>query len=545
MSPRDLAGVDALTWLLAVAPVVLLLALVLWGRLSTPVNAVVTVLVACGVAAAAFGAGPAVIAVGLGKGAWVGVWILFVIWPALLMHHLASRIGMRELGHSLENVLPRPTENVLLLAWVLPSFLQGVSGFGTPIAVCAPLLVAIGVDATRAVALPLIGYHWAVGFGSMGSSFYMGALTAHLTAAETNEFAASTSVLLGVNVLVSGLLVALVYGGWRGVRDGWRVLVTAGPAMALTQFAVVRGEPAIGALCGGTAGLLTILLLRRFVDRGTGAAPPARPVPVGGPGTPQVGGVTPAIRARATAVPYFVLSAIALAVFLPPTVRGWVKSHLLLGPDFPATSTTGGRLPQPATADAVSTYNPIALLGHPGTFLLIATVVSVVAWRTRGTWRRGTWTEVRRPWLAQAWKSTPSVVLLASVAGVLVDSGMVRAMATGAAEAAGKAYPAVAPFVGALGSFITGSTTSSNALFSALQRDVASLVGDRPADLLAAQTAGANVGNSLAPVVIAIGVIAVGSRTSVSAVLRMTVWPALVLLASVLVTTLLLVLLHR
>jgi lactate permease len=545
MRPGALGGVDALTWTIAVSPVVLLLALVLWGRLSTPVNAVVTVVVACAVATVAFGAGPAVLAVGLGKGAWVGVWILFVIWPALLMHNLASRIGMRELGESLENVLPRKTENVLLLAWVLPSFLQGVSGFGTPIAVCAPLLLAIGVDATRAVALPLIGYHWAVGFGSMGSSFYMGALTAHLSAEQTHEFAASTSVLLGVNVLVSGLLVAVMYGGWRGVRDGWRVLVTVGPAMALAQLAVVHGEPAIGALCGGTAGLLAIMLLRSVVSRGDRPGAPARPVPVGGPGAQRIEQATPALRARATAVPYIALSTVALVVFLPPALRTWVKSHLLLGPDFPSTATHGGRLPQATTTEALSTYNPIALLGHPGTFLLVATAISVLVWRTGGAWRPGTWRDVRRPWLAQAWKSTPSVVLLASVAGVLVDSGMVRAMAIGAAEATGRFYPAVAPFVGALGSFITGSTTSSNALFSALQHDVATLVGDRPADLLAAQTAGANVGNSLAPVVIAIGVVAVGSRTSVSAVLRMTIWPALVLLASVLATTVVLVLVHR
>jgi lactate permease len=548
VSQHDLAGVDALTWMLAVVPVVLLLTLVLWGRLSTPANAAITVLVACALAATAFGAGPSVIGVGLGKGAWVGVWILFVIWPALLMHHLASRIGMRELGRSLENVMPRPTENVLLLAWVLPSFLQGVSGFGTPIAVCAPLLVAIGVDATRAVALPLIGYHWAVGFGSMGSSFYMGALTAHLSPEQTQSFAASTSVLLGVNALVSGLLVSLMYGGWRGVRDGWRVLVTAGPAMALAQFAVVRGEPAIGALCGGTAGLLAILLLRHVLSRGTRSdvnAPPVADVASGSDRAQGVEGALAADRARATAVPYFVLSAVALAVFLPPALRTWVKSHLLLGPDFPATSTGGGRLSQGTLTEAVSTYNPIALLGHPGTFLLIATAISVVVWRTRGTWRRGTWTDARGPWLKQAWKSTPPVVLLASVAGVLVDSGMVRAMAIGAAEAAGKGYPMVAPFVGALGSFITGSTTSSNALFSALQTDVATLIGDRPADLLAAQTAGANVGNSLAPVVIALGVVAVGSRTSVSAVLRKTIWPALVLLGAVLVTTVVLVVAHR
>jgi lactate permease len=256
-------------------------------------------------------------------------------------------------------------------------------------------------------------------------------------------------------------------------------------------------------------------------------------------------GPAPAVRAKAAALPYVVLAVVALAVFLPPAVRGWAKSHLLIGPDFPATATAGGRLAGSTHTPAVSTYNPIALLGHPGTFLLVATLVSVLVWRSTGLWRRGTWREVRGPWLRQAWKSSPSVVLLASVAGVLVDSGMVRAIATGAARAAGSAYPIAAPFVGALGSFITGSTTSSNALFAALQDDVARLVGDHPADLLAAQTAGANVGNSLAPVVLTLGVVSVGSATSVSAVLRRTIWPALVLLVSVLATTLVLVLVHR
>jgi lactate permease len=545
-----LTGVDAVTWALAVAPVVLLLGLVLSGRFGTLLSAAVTLAAGVALAGAVFGAGPEVLAVGLGKGAWVGIWILAVIWPALLLHHLAGRIGMRELGESLSGVLPRPTENVLLLAWVLPSFLQGVAGFGTPIAVCAPLLVAIGIDATRAVALPLVGYHWAVGFGSMGSSFYMGALTANMDAAGTDRFAGSLALILGVNVVVSGVLVAALYDGWQGVRDGWRVLVTVGPVMAGTQAAAVQGEPAVGALCGGSAGLVAILLLRRALARRDGAAGDPRPAGspagarAGGPGAAFVG-PRPTTRAWAAGLPYLVLAVTALAVFLPPALRGWVKSHALLGPDFPATATTGGRLPEPTVSQGVTTYNPIALLGHPGTFLLVSALVAVAGWHWWHVWRPGTWAETRGPWLRQAWKSSPSVVLLASVAGVLVDSGMVRAIATGAAEAAGRAYPVAAPFIGALGSFITGSTTSSNALFAALQHDVAALVGDQPADLLAAQTAGANVGNSLAPVVLTLGVVAVGNATSVTAVLRRTAGPAVVLLGSVLTTTVLLVLVHR
>lgn len=564
-----LTAVPLPTWLLAVSPVVLLLALVLWGRFSTIVNALTTVAYSVVVAVVAFGAGPLTVAVGLGKGAWVGVWILYVIWPALLMHHLASHVGMAALGRALSTLLPRRTENVLLLAWVLPSFIQGVSGFGTPIAVAAPLLVALGVSTTRAVALPLIGYHWAVGFGSMGSSFYMGALTAHLDTAERAGYAAAAAVVLGINCVLSGVLVALMDGGWGGLRQGRRMLLTAGPVMALVQAGAARLEPGIGALCAGASGIAVVLVLRVLTSRGERPSELGTAAPVGvaaGHATayrsrleadvPRAHGseprgsatgpddVEPAERtrerARAAAVPYALLGVIALAVFLPPALRAWAKGHLLLGPAFPQTTTSHGTV-----NDAVDLYNPIALVGHPGTFLLLACLGSVLVWRRIGVWGRGAWGPVWRGALRQAWKSSPSVVLLASVAGVLVDSGMVRIVAQGAAVATGHAYPAIAPLVGALGSFITGSTTSSNALFSSLQADVAHLVGDRPADLLAGQLAGGNIGNSLAPVVILLGLSAVGAARRTGEVLRLTLLPAAVLLLSAVTATWVLVALHR
>ncbi|TQJ49337.1 L-lactate permease [Phycicoccus sp. SLBN-51] len=560
---ETLTAVPVLSWVLAVSPVVLLLALVLWGRFSTIVNAGVTVAYSVVVAALAFGAGPLTVGVGLGKGAWVGLWILYVIWPALLMHHLASRVGMAALGRALSTLLPRRTENVLLLAWVLPSFIQGVSGFGTPIAVAAPLLVALGIGKARAVALPLIGYHWAVGFGSMGSSFYMGALTAHLDTAERAGYAASAAVVLGINCVLSGMLVALMDGGWTGLRHGWRMLATAGPVMALVQAGTVRLEPGIGALCAGASGIAVVMVLRRFsrpqdntedapvvervevleraerTNRGHGGSQGGRGS-VGGASSTRAALDDTEAKARAAAVPYVLLGVVALAVFLPPALRAWAKGHLLIGPSFPSTSTSQGTV-----NDAVHLYNPIAVLGHPGTFLLIACAGSVLVWSRRGVWGRGAWGPVWRGALRQAWKSSPSVVLLASVAGVLVDSGMVRTVAQGAAVATGHAYPAIAPLVGALGSFITGSTTSSNALFSSLQADVAHLIGDRPDDLLAGQLAGGNIGNSLAPVVILLGLSAVGAARRAGEVLRMTMAPAAVLLVSAVATTCALVAVHR
>lgn len=514
--------------LLAVAPIVLLLALVLWGRLSTVVNASVTVVVTLVIGWLFFGADLPTLTVGFAKGAWIGVWILYVIWPALLMHHLASRVGMTSLGRVISGLLPTRTANVLLLAWILPAFIQGVSGFGVPIAVAAPLLVAMGVDKVRAVALPLIGYHWAVGFGSMGSSFYMAVLTAHLDPTDTAGLARDASILLGVDALVSGVLVALVCAGRRGLREALPLLLVAGPVMAATQFLVAHVEPAIGALTAGAAGIGAAFLLKPLwwrLHRRDGAAPARHED-------------DDILRARLAAVPYALLAIVALVVVVPAASRAWTKHHLLIGPNLPATK---GGLDLPNAA--VHTYNPIAVGSHPGSFLLAACLISLLVWRLSGHWPAGSWRATWRPALRRSLKSSPSVILLASVAGILVDCGMTNAIARGAADAAGPAYTLFVPAIGALGSFITGSTTSSNALFSSLQAEVAGLLGFRTAPLLAGQLAGGNIGNSLAPVVALLGISAIGGGVDVGAVVRRTLGAGLVLLTSTTLLTWLMVML--
>jgi lactate permease len=503
--------------LLAVAPVLVLLALVLWGRFSTLVNAGVTVLLTLALGGLAFGADLPTLSVGFVKGAWVGVWILYVIWPALLMHHLATRVGMRSLGRVVSGLMPTRTANVLLLAWILPSFIQGVSGFGVPIAVAAPLLVAMGMDKVRAVALPLIGYHWAVGFGSMGSSFYMAVLTARLDHAETTDLAREAAILLGVDAMLSGILVTLVCAGRKGLREAWPLLVVAGPVMALTQFLVAHVEPAIGALTSGAAGIGAAFVVQALwwrVRRTNGHHPEEH----------EAADVE---KARLAAVPYALLALVALVVVVPAATRAWSKQHLLLGPSLPRTA--GGAAGPNA---GVEVYNPIAVASHPGTFLLVACAASILVWRLSGHWPARAWGETWRPALRQALKSSPPVILLASVAGILVDTGMTSTIARGAADLAGPAYALFVPSIGALGSFITGSTTSSNALFSSLQAEAAGLLGFPTAPLLAGQLAGGNIGNSLAPVVALLGIGAIGGGVEMSAVLRRTLLPGLVLLAT-------------
>lgn len=548
--------VDPWSWALAVLPIVLLVYLVLRSSWPTATQSLVAAASSLVIGAARFGAGPEVLAVGTAKGVWTGIWILYVIWPALLLYHVARHAGLDRMGEVFANVLPRDVENVLLVAWVLPSFIQGVAGFGTPIAIAAPLLISMRVRPALAVALPLIGYHWSVTFGSMGSSFYMGALTAGLDLTEQTSYARYSALLLGVNMMIAGVLVCLMHGGMGSLKEAWRMLLISGCAMLLALQLSVRLEPSVGSLSAGAAGLVSVSLLRLLSKRRLigGSRPPlATSTGNGGvddgdrPARQATTGDKKSARAafptakrswslnRSVIVllPYAYLLAIVIAVFLPKGSREFAKTHFLVGPSFPATATSFG-----VTNDPVSTFTPIAVLGHPGSFLLLSAVLGYFTYRRTGLWRASDSRATLQDWLLHARRSSLPVIALAALAAIMVDTGMVQTIASGAAMVTGTGFPAVSPIIGALGSFTTGSTTTSNALFSALQNDVAHLIGISPAVLLAAQTSGGNVGNSLAPVVMIVGITAAGSSTPIGSVLRLVLGPAAVLMTVLMLSTL-------
>lgn len=526
-------------WLLAATPVVVLFAAVLSGRLSSSRAAALVLAVTGVVAATAFRAGAAVLGVALGKGLWLGLWILGVVWPALLLYRVAKTVGLERIGQAFGAALPRREETLLLLAWLFPAFVQGVAGFGTPIAVAAPLLLAAGWSPQRAVLYPLVGYHWAVTFGSMGSSFYMASLTAGLDHAGQARFALAASTILALNALVAGALVLLLDGGLPALRRGGRMLAVVGIPMAATLIATAVVVPAVATLAAGAVGFVAALglslsqrarrsshdvALRQSSSGHTEATPSAGAVAV----APQRPG--DALRLLA---PYGYLLVTALPVFLVPPARAWVSGHLVAAPSFAATSTGLGW-----DNAAVAAYTPAALLGHPGFYVTLAALLGVVTYRVVGLWPRGG-SGLLASWARSLPSASLPVVLLACVATTMADSGMVAVLARGVAAVTGGLYPAIAPLVGGVGSFLTGSTTTSNALFAGFQRDLAGLLHLDPTVLLAAQTAGGNIGNALAPVVVVIGASAVGHPGALAAIVRRCVAPAAVLLAVVAVVTVL------
>jgi lactate permease len=525
-------------WLLAVSPVVVLLALVLLGiKTGRAAGIVFAWVVVLGLLA--FEAPADLLALATGKGLWLGVWILCVVWPALLLYRLASTAGLERIGRIFTSVLPRRRENLLIVAWIFPSFIQGIAGFGTPIAVAAPLLLAMGWSKSRAVIYPLIGYHWAVTFGSMGSSFYMASLTARLSDPDEALFALFASSFLAVNCLLAGALVLLLDGGREGLKEGWRVLLAAGIPMAATLILVASLVPAVASLAAGTAGLVGVSVYGAWHRRSARSRSEVVARREEEDGREAGSTRTELDRERPVALlsPYLYLLALALPVFLWPPSREWIQQAVVLGFDFPATATGRGW-----TNPAVTTFNPIRLFAHPGFYIVLAVITGYVTYRMTGLWRPGGGSATLRAWARSLPQSSISVLLLAAVATLLVDTGMVDTLARGIADVAGSGFPLLAPAVGAMGSFVTGSTTSSNALFAALQAEVAVLV-DLPAPvLLAAQTAGGNVGNAIAPVVILIGATAVDALEETGQILRACLVPVAVLLVAVVLATLVLIL---
>jgi lactate permease len=158
----------------------------------------------------------------------------------------------------------------MLLGWVFTSFLQGVGGFGVPVAVVAPLLVGLGLPALTAVVVPSLGHAWAVSFGSLGSSFI--ALTG-VTGLDADFLAPPTAILLGIGAVACGVAVAFVAGKWRGLWQAFPALLFMGGIMAIVQYVVATiGLWNIASGAAGLAGLAAGLWVAHWPMYRKGAA---------------------------------------------------------------------------------------------------------------------------------------------------------------------------------------------------------------------------------------------------------------------------------
>jgi lactate permease len=484
-----------MNFLLALGPIVIILILMVGLSWKASRAGAAGYLSALFLALAAFQTGRAPLAAAHAKGVFLILDVLYIIWTAYFLYRVVELAGGIEI---LSEMMPYLTADrgmqALLIGWAFASFLQGVGGFGVPVAVVAPMLVGLGFSPIQAVVIPSLGHSWAVTFGSLGSSF--NAMLA-ATGLESNFLAPAAALFLGFAGILIGWIILIQVNGQKTLRRLWLPAGILGLGMASAQyFAATRGLWNIAGLTGGSMGLLIGIPLSK-IYRGASASDELLDR-----------------KKLLTAVSgYLLLIGITLFVQLVPPVRdllgGWS-----IGWTFP-TVTTGLGYSTPGGPG-----RQLYLLRHAGTILLVTSLLSYHFFRRAG------WIEkpaLRSLTTETADRMLPSSVGITSIvlmAVVMQHAGMIDILAAGFSSAVQEAFPLLSPWLGALGAFMTGSNTNSNLVMSQLQLRTAELLGLPATIILAAQTTGGALGSVIAPTKIIVGASTAGLSGKEGQVLR-------------------------
>jgi len=518
-----------LTWLLALSPVLVVLVLMLGLKWGGSKAGAASWFVAVLVAMVFFGAGPRLIAFSQVKAILLILDVLYIIWAALLLFHIVDEAGaVRIIGQSLPGLTANRTMQGLLLGWLFASFLQGMGGFGVPVAVAAPLLVGLGFNPVQAVLMACLGHGWAVNFGSLATSFQT--LMA-VTGLPGPLLAPNAGLLLGISSFVCGALVAYVASGWKGLRQTLPVIAILSVVMGVTQYFLVTHHLwTLGATGGATAGLLVGVGLARLPAYRK-AHLSAAPAHVSGIADPADANVPRSLGIALSA--YLVLVVLAFALILIQPVNAFL-SKVTFNLMFPELQTSLGFI-TPAEAG-----RKITLFSHPGAILIYTSLISILIYTFAGYFKPGAPRRIFDKVARGAVNSSLGIVAMVGMAVIMSNSGMTNLLAEGLSHSFGQvAYPLIAPFIGALGAFITGSNNNSNVLFAVLQMRTAELLKLSVPLILAAQTAGGSLGSVMAPAKVIVGCSTVGLGDNEGAVMSRILFYGLIPVAVVALITLL------
>lgn len=522
----EVSGVplDLLSWLLALSPIVVLLVLLAVRRWKAPEAGPVGLLVATAVALLVFRAPLENLAVAFGKGVWDAIFILFVVWPALLLYRIGDRAGAFD---ALRVGISKFSRNdlflVLAFGWVFASFLQGIAGFGTPIAVVAPLLLALGVKPVMAVAIPLIGHAWANMFGTLAVGWLATEQVVDL--ADPTRTAFDTALLLCIPLLAGAFFIAWLYGRGPAMVHAAPMILALALVQGGGQLLLVLWDPVLSTFLAATASLLLLYPLSRWkrysepVDIESRIA--AASDEAGDQEDAEEDQPEPVMGLGMALMPYAVLTVASVVALVIGPIADTLE-QVEVGMGFPAVDTG-----YDVEREAESPYSPFAPFTHPGTFLLIAAVVGWLVYRAKGYFRaRGERTENPSLWNSVTGDAVPASVAIVSflvLSKVMDHSGQTETLALGLdAVTPPVVYAFFATWIGVLGAFMTSSNTASNVLFSPLQQTVADTQGLSESAIIGAQSAGGAIGNSIAPANVVLGTGTTGSVGQEGQVLRTT-----------------------
>ena len=514
----------SLAWSSLVAALPLLVLFVLLGglRVRAWLASLIALVVALVVAVVVYGMPVGQAALSGTEGAAFGFFpILWIVINALWIYRMTVRTGHFDvLRRSFGSVSSDQRVQAVIIAFSFGALLEALAGFGAPVAICTIMLIGLGFKPLKAAVVALVANTAPVAFGAIAVPITTLAQVTNLPEDALGAVVGRQTPVLAV--FVPFVLVALVDGA-RGLRDTWPVALTGGLTFALAQFAVsnylsVPLTDIIAALL--SAGAVVLLVRART---GATSAPPVAvpagggedPTPGGGVGTttggagpdepgghPDVGHDDHTLDSRRDVVlaymPYVIIIVLFSVQQIPPITKALNSvTQKFRWPGLDVRSPSG--------AQASSTTFTFNWLAAAGTILLIAGVLTALVLAVRP----GDALRAYGQTLSELRSAIATVMLVLALAYVMNLSGQTITIGQWLA-ATGGFFAVLSPVLGWLGTAVTGSDTSSNSLFGALQVAAAQKSGLDPVLLASANSSGGVLGKMISPQNLAIAAAAVG-----------------------------------
>jgi lactate permease len=426
------------------------------------------------------------------NGAVFALWpVMWIVVAALLVYNIAVTSGRFEAFRAwvLANAPADRRVVLVLIGFCFGALLEGVAGFGTPVAITSSLLILVGFPPLEALVFVLIFNTAPVAFGALGTPV---TVLASVTSLPAHAVAQMIGRQLPVMAMILPVYVMALYGGWRSVRALWPMLLVAGGSFAASQFLVSNYiDYTLTDVLASLASLVaTVAFLRVW-----------RPAP-----DPDF------------AIPEAVLRQ-ARPPGAPPAWQGWapwltIAVVFVLWTTFKIPAIGQQQIHWPGLDKAISitfyhdkpyaavwSFQPLG----PGTAILAAAVITALAVRLSPAAFLGCFVLTLR----QTWKAIVTVMLIIALAYLINYSGLAYTLGKGVAST-GAAFILLSPFLGWVAVMLSGSDTSGNALFGNLQVAAARQLDLSPVLFAATNSSGGVMGKMISPQNISTGASVVG-----------------------------------
>lgn len=439
------------------------------GHKATPITLAITLVLAIIVWKM-----PAVNAVKAGlEGAANALWpIMIVIVAAVFIYNLSLHTKRMDLIKTMMTGITTDQRIlVLILAWGFGGFLEAIAGFGTAVAIPASIMAALGFDPVFAAIICLIANTTPTAFGAIGLPV---STLAKLTNLDPNMLSYAVGIQLSILIVIVPIILVMLTGkSVKSIKGVFGISLVSGLSFAIPEVLAAKYMGAeLPAILGSVVCLAATIAWAKIFHKDKAAKDSDK---------------IPFDKAVMAWIPFILVFIIIL-----------FTSSL-----FPGISKTLSKI-----STTVQFFHPYTFvwINNPGSLIIIAGFIGGLI---QGA-KFGEILSILGKTAKQMTKSAITIVSIVALAKIMSYSLMIKSIAVVLVAITGHAYPLIAPIIGALGTFVTGSDTSANILFGPLQVEAAKSLGLNEFWLAAANTGGATAGKMISPQSIAVATAATG-----------------------------------